>query len=116
MNTRKPIKVFFSPLSRRFYASASYKVLANGVVECAGEKFDVTDDIADLIRNNEVSFVERPATFGIDPPKRTPKEQEVFDAGVTQRGEAALTDVKIIRRGNHVGDARMINDMYGDQE
>jgi hypothetical protein len=64
----KPIKVFFSPLSRRFYASRAYKVLADGAVECAGERFDVTDDIADLIRRHEVSFTGR-----LEPSSPTPE-------------------------------------------
>lgn len=55
----KPIQVFFSPLSRRFYASRAYKEEAQGVVVVTGQKFDVTDQIAELIDRHEVIFVKR---------------------------------------------------------
>ena len=42
----KPIHVFWSPSSRRFYASRAYKEIKPGVIEITGEKFDVTNDIA----------------------------------------------------------------------
>jgi hypothetical protein len=58
---RKPIRVFFSPLSRRFYASRTYRIDANGLVTVTGEKFDVTDDIASLIEKHNVEFREIPA-------------------------------------------------------
>ncbi len=51
----KPIKVFFSPLSRRFYASRAYKQTGN-IFTITGEKFDVTNDIAELIERHEVTF------------------------------------------------------------
>jgi hypothetical protein len=56
----KPIRVFFSPLSRRFYASRAYKEEANGIVTITGEKFDVTNEIASLIEQNGVTFTRRP--------------------------------------------------------
>jgi hypothetical protein len=56
----QPIRVFFSKLSRRFYATRAYRIdAATGVVEVTGEKFDVTNDIANLIAEHHVEFVER---------------------------------------------------------
>ena len=55
----KPIRVFWSPLSRRFYASRAYKEIKPGVVEITGEKFDVTQDIADQIVTQGITFSER---------------------------------------------------------
>lgn len=52
----KPIRVFFSPLSRRFYASNAYKEEGTGLVTITGEKFDVTNDIAELIERYDVTF------------------------------------------------------------
>lgn len=60
----KPIKVFWSPLSRRFYASRAYKQERPGVVLITGEKFDVTNDIAELILKHEITFKPREATNG----------------------------------------------------
>jgi hypothetical protein len=56
----KPIRVFFSTLSRRFYATRSWREISPGVVECTGEKFDVTNDIAAMIEQHEVTFVNKP--------------------------------------------------------
>ena len=55
----KPIRVFWSPLSRRFYASRAYKEISPGVVEITGEKFDVTNDIAEQVVNHELVFTPR---------------------------------------------------------
>lgn len=52
----KPIRVFFSPFSRRFYASRAYKEEVNGVVTITGQKFDVTNDIAGLVLANDITF------------------------------------------------------------
>ncbi len=41
----KPIRVFWSPLSERFYASKAWKQESNGVVVITGQKFDVTEDV-----------------------------------------------------------------------
>ena len=54
----KPIHVFWSPLSGRFYASRAYKEIKPGVIEITGEKFDVTDEIAELILKNNITFKE----------------------------------------------------------
>ena len=55
----KRIRVFWSPLSRKFYASRAYKEIKPGIVEITGEKFDVTQDIAAAIVENNVTFTER---------------------------------------------------------
>jgi hypothetical protein len=52
----KPIHVFWSPLSRRFYASRAYKIETDNIVTITGDKFDVTDDIARLIIDNDIVF------------------------------------------------------------
>lgn len=52
----KPICVFWSPLSRRFYATRSYREVKPGVVECTGERYDVTNDIAAIIEREQVEF------------------------------------------------------------
>ena len=55
---KKPIRVFFSPLTRRLYATRHYKEVAPGQVECTGEKFDVTNDIASIIEQEKLTFKE----------------------------------------------------------
>lgn len=52
----KPIRVFWSSLSRRFYATRAYREIKPGLVECTGEKFDVTNDIAGAIEREELTF------------------------------------------------------------
>lgn len=52
----KPIRVFWSPLSEKFYASRAYKEIKPGVVEITGDKFDVTQDIAHAIVTHSVKF------------------------------------------------------------
>ena len=47
--TAKPIRVFWSRLTGRFYATRSYKEISPGVVEVSGERFDVTDDILAIL-------------------------------------------------------------------
>ena len=56
MRKQKPIRVFFSPLTRRFYATRAYRDDGNGFVIVTGEKFDVTNDIASIIETNKVTF------------------------------------------------------------
>lgn len=51
----KPIRVFWSHLTERFYATRHYKIDGD-VVTVTGEKFDVTQDIASAIVNNEIEF------------------------------------------------------------
>lgn len=55
----KPIRVFWSPLTRRFYATRVWRELRPGLVECAGDKFDVTNDIAEIIERERISFIVR---------------------------------------------------------
>lgn len=52
---RKPIRVFYSELSREFFATAHYKE-ADGFVTITGQKFNVTQDIARAIVQHEVEF------------------------------------------------------------
>lgn len=61
MNKAKPIRVFWSPLSRRFYATKAYKEVIGhpGIVECTGERYDVTNDIANVIIREQIEFTER---------------------------------------------------------
>ena len=53
---RKPIRVFYSTLSRRFYATRSYTDDGTGMITVTGEKFDVTNDIAGLISRYKLEF------------------------------------------------------------
>lgn len=55
-NPVKPIKVFWSPLSQKFYASRAYKQIKPGVVGITGDKFDVTDDIAQMVMQHNIVF------------------------------------------------------------
>lgn len=57
---KRPIRVFWSPLSQRFYASHSYKEDPRGFVTITGEQFDVTNDIAQLIMKHEITFTPKP--------------------------------------------------------
>jgi len=56
---KKPIRVFYSSLTQRFYATNRYKEISPGVIEATGEKFDVTNDIANLIAEYGIEFVEK---------------------------------------------------------
>jgi hypothetical protein len=56
MRKPKPIRVFFSPLTRRFYATRAYREEPNGIVVVTGEKFDVTKDIAGLVEQHQITF------------------------------------------------------------
>jgi hypothetical protein len=58
MRHSKPIRVFYSILSRRFYATRAWREVKPGVIEVTGEQFDVTDDIAGLIRQHGIEFAE----------------------------------------------------------
>ena len=59
---KKPIKVFYSELSGRFYASQRYKVWPSGFVEISGEKFDVANDIGAAIERYALEFTAKPPT------------------------------------------------------
>ena len=52
----KPIRVFYSPLTKRFYATRAFREIKPGLVECTGEKYDVTNDIAEIIERERVTF------------------------------------------------------------
>lgn len=53
---RKPIRVFYSVLTQRLYATRAWREIKPGVVEVTGEKFDVTDDIAAIIEREDMTF------------------------------------------------------------
>jgi hypothetical protein len=74
----KPIRVFFSELSRRFYATRAYRIDDRGIVTVTGKKFDVTNDIAGLIEQHEVEFKIR-SDLNICPACQNPNE--CYDAG-----------------------------------
>lgn len=59
----KPIRVFYSVLSQRFYATRAYREVKPGVVEVTGQKFDVTNDIACAIEREGITFA-RPKAQG----------------------------------------------------
>jgi len=64
--TSKPIRVFYSTLSGRFFATQHYKIDgARRAVCCTGEKYDVTDDIGALIEQHGIEFsrVEEPPSI-----------------------------------------------------
>lgn len=56
MTDRKPIRVFYSELSGRFYASQHYRQEANGVVVITGRKYDVTNDIGAAVTKHDITF------------------------------------------------------------
>lgn len=58
---KKPIRVFYSPLSERFYASQYYRDEGNGLVTITGAKYDVTDELGALIETHGVTFKRREA-------------------------------------------------------
>lgn len=53
---QKPIRVFYSPLTGRFYASHAYRGTKGGVTIITGDKFDVTDDIAAAVLKYDLVF------------------------------------------------------------
>lgn len=71
---QKPIRIFWSGLSQRFYASRAYKQLGPGIVEITGEKFDVTDDIAAIVLQYQVKFkpLQSPARASESTPSPSP--------------------------------------------
>jgi len=56
---KKPIRVFYSELSGRFYATAHYKQTFPTVVTIMGAKYDVTDDIGAAVTRYELEFTKR---------------------------------------------------------
>lgn len=55
----KPIRVFWSPLTERFFATRQYREIKPGVVEVSGQRDDVTDDIGGLIEQHGITFTGR---------------------------------------------------------
>jgi hypothetical protein len=64
---RKPIRGFYSDLTGTFYATGAWRQKADGVVEVYGAKYDVTQDIARIIVERELSFRPVAATTEKDP-------------------------------------------------
>jgi hypothetical protein len=60
----RPIRVFYSELSGRFYATQRYRVDARGFVVVTGKKYDVTSDIGAAVVEHELEFT--PSTGGDD--------------------------------------------------
>jgi hypothetical protein len=58
----KPIRVFYSPLSERFYAAKRYRIDENGIVVVTGERYDVTQDIAHAIVSYDIEFIKKDPT------------------------------------------------------
>jgi hypothetical protein len=56
MSAKKPIRVFYSPLTGRFWATQSYRIAPNGDVTVTGEKWDVTNDVASAVVTNDLEF------------------------------------------------------------
>ena len=52
---KKPIKVFYSPLTERFYASQHYKQDGDFTV-ITGAKYDVTSDIGYFVNKHDIEF------------------------------------------------------------
>lgn len=56
----RPIRVFYSTLTGRFYATRTWreKTSKKGApyIEVVGDKFDVTDDIAGAIIKHDIAF------------------------------------------------------------
>lgn len=59
----KPIRIFWSELGRRFYATRAYKEVhptknskRRSHILVTGQKFDVTDDIASAIIKHGITF------------------------------------------------------------
>lgn len=53
---KKPIRVFYSELSGRFYASQHYKQTSPTIVTITGAKYDVTDDIGAAVTKHDLEF------------------------------------------------------------
>jgi hypothetical protein len=58
---KKPIRVFYSDFSGRFYATRHYRQDSKcvDVMIVTGEKFDVTDDIGAIVTTYKIEFTER---------------------------------------------------------
>lgn len=54
----KPIRILYSPLSGRIYATTHYKIENDSVIVVTGKKTDVTDDIGFIIQKYGITFNE----------------------------------------------------------
>lgn len=63
----RPIRVFYSELSGRFYASKHYRQDGK-VVVITGRKYDVTDDIGAAVVEHEIEFTAIDMTIRAPPP------------------------------------------------
>lgn len=52
----KPIRVFYSELGHRLYATRAYREIKPGIFAVTGEKFDVTDDIGEIVVKHNIVF------------------------------------------------------------
>lgn len=55
----RPIRIFYSTLPERFYATRAWREVSPGIVKVTGERNDVTDDISGLIRQHGIEFRSR---------------------------------------------------------
>lgn len=56
--TKKPIRIFYSELSGRLYASQQYSI-KDGIATITGQKWDVTNDVGAIIERYELEFIRR---------------------------------------------------------
>lgn len=52
----KPIRVFYSRLDQRFYATRAWSVNSKGIVRITGDRYDVTDDIGSSVIEHGLRF------------------------------------------------------------
>ncbi len=67
MSRRKPIKIFYSEMTGRLYASTQYRERKNdeGITigfEVTGDKTDVTNDIGQIVNKYGLIFTANPQT------------------------------------------------------
>jgi hypothetical protein len=55
--SEKPIRVFYSPLTKHFYATQRWKDNSDGTITVTGKKYDVTQDVARAVIHYQVEFV-----------------------------------------------------------
>jgi hypothetical protein len=55
---QKTIRIFWSPLSQRFYATRSYRDAGDGLVTVGSNNDDVTNDIVGLIKEHRISIAD----------------------------------------------------------
>lgn len=82
---RKPIKVFYSTLSGRFYASNAYRQNKDGSFTVTGQKDDVTNDIGAAVTEYEIEFT--PVEPKPKPEKRSVRIQRLPGDTVKTKSE-----------------------------